>query len=143
MEAAVLARQSSGAASLSTADAGVAGASGGFTGTGIATDGDSGAVVISSGSSGSGTGGDISVTVGSGDMSGGSFTLTGSASSGADGVSMEFTAGPSIVFNFRRSSRLLSYDIAVNARHRFQFPTIQPLTQRRHRSAMHYSTTSN
>jgi hypothetical protein len=88
MEAAVLARRSSGAASLSTADAGVAGASGGFTGTGIATDGDSGAVVISSGSSGSGTGGDISVTVGSGDMSGGSFTLTGSASSGADGVSM-------------------------------------------------------
>jgi hypothetical protein len=36
-------------------------------GTGIATDGDSGVVAISSGSSGSGTGGDISVAVGSGD----------------------------------------------------------------------------
>jgi hypothetical protein len=88
---------SSGAASLSTADAGVAGVSGGFTlGTGIAMDGDSGVVAISSGLSGPGTGGDISVTVGSGDTAGGSFSVTGSASSVADGESVELTAGSTL-----------------------------------------------
>ena len=79
MEAAVLARQSPWARLVFQPSMQVfAGVSGGFTlGTGIATNDNSGAVAIWCGLPESGTGEDISFTVGSGNTAGGSFILTG------------------------------------------------------------------